>query len=33
MKNNLLKKLSSGLLITALTATAFVGCGNSSADA
>ena len=33
MKNNLLKKLSSGLLITVLTATAFVGCGNSSADA
>ena len=33
MKNNLFKKLSSGLLITALTATAFVGCGNSSADA
>lgn len=33
MKNNLLKKLSSGLLITALTATAFVGCGNLSADA
>ncbi|SES78828.1 polar amino acid transport system substrate-binding protein [Pseudobutyrivibrio sp. C4] len=33
MKNNLLKKLSSGLLITALTATVFVGCGNSSADA
>ena len=33
MKNNLLKKLSSGLLITALTATSLVGCGNSSADA
>lgn len=33
MKNNLFKKLSSGLLITALTATVFVGCGNSSADA
>ena len=33
MKNNLLKKLSSGLLITALTVTAFVGCGSDSADA
>ena len=33
MKNNLLKKLLSGLLITALTVTAFVGCGSDSADA
>ena len=33
MKNNLLKKSSSGLLITALTVTAFVGCGSDSADA